>query len=195
MRNWINLIETPEVRQDIAHVTLFSGRRLPPETIAWLSENYPVTEPLTLYRGFTIERDDMGGIANIASLDAICQKWLGSPSHDIIPGASLIYKTNRDTSWSHDPEIGRNFLTPRGSCYGKVMMRATIPASKIIVDLTKLPLGYQGVYPQQKEVIVRGGKFPVKIVWSSFREWNDHAMPGYNWGTIQDHYSESGPVS
>lgn len=178
-------------QQEINNVSACCGRYLSDEAIEWIKENYPVAQPVELYRGFTIQSEDAGGIDNYDDLNAVCRAWLGAPCEAIVEGAQLIYQTPVSMSWSHDPSVAMNFLCPRAGgnlnsdyneCLAKIMIKATIPADKIVVDMTMLPNEYQGYYPFQKEVIVDFGVFHVEVQWASIKEWN-----GASWGAIRDH--------
>jgi hypothetical protein len=192
MRNWLNLFEHDETTAfgELDRYTRFSAKRMRSEAVAWLRENFPVTEPLVLYRGITIEHDDMRKLGgnDLDALNAVCEKWLGKPSHELGAGQSCVVRRGNMSSWSHAEEIGHLFAaTSRkmGSTDARIVVQATIPAEKIICDLTKLPPHFEQRFPEQMEVIVATGSYPATVIKSAFRPWNPNAMHGYEWGALK----------
>lgn len=195
MRRWIDLFEQDEATafSELDRYTEWSGKKINKNAVDWLRTNFPATEDLTLYRGLTIEKEDIERVtknmASLSTLDAVCIKWYGAPSADLIPGAPCVLKRGNMSSWSYYLEIAKQFSENprgyRGGLYAKIVVQATIPANKIICDLTTLPERFRQRFPHQKEVIVAAGAIPAIIVSSEFREWYPRAEPGYQWGPLK----------
>lgn len=184
----------PEVvRQDLIRFTQFAGRKLDATTVAWLKshDDLRATSPVEVYRGVTIERDDVKKFVSKVAygknpLEVIVPSWFGIELSDVVISASVVVRRGKPTSWSREKTVAEDFLQPRngwGSCYGWLMLHATLVPQNILIDFAKLDV--DGLHnAEQSEVVSTSVRIPATVVDFAFRAFNGNAMPGRMWGRL-----------
>lgn len=141
-------------------------RRLGKDVKEWLKENSPKKyDKVKIYRtvGFTFNKDNYVGAYDDEkytpeAIDKILKRRLNVTLDDTVIGNKAIVRRGKESSWSTDPVVARNFATGVASKALNFLLIAEVPAQQVVIDFTQLPLDYrkQFEYWTQNEVIVDG---------------------------------------
>lgn len=141
----------------------------------WLEANFkkPYKE-ITLYRGCGMSLDDAshlvaswGDDISLDNMKQLLKEYFGvSDFTDIVKGGKVILHRGQESSWSTKPQVSQTFA---GDSRGKalnIMVKTTLPASAVLIDLNLLPksiLKQVSQFWTQNEVIVKEQDIPATI--------------------------------
>ena len=147
------------VEDELNHYTALYGRKLKLNTKNWLKNNTPKPyKSKTLYRSFHIEfKTDLDTDHEMKILKRNLFKFIGVKKlEDLYIGNTVIMKRDKESSWSTDPQIARNFASGMSQAEINILIKAEVNAENIILDFSELPLKYKSRFKfhSQNEVIV-----------------------------------------
>jgi len=169
------------VIDELLRYTKNPGKRMKKPVKEWLLENSPKDyTQVTVYRGFGTQVDDWGDYSGVTMADVKKRLFRRTGVRDLTKlhvGDKIKVKRGKESSWSVSAQVATNFAAGQAKKSINWLVKAVVPASKVVIDFNELPRELRQKFPfhGQGEVIVDKGVHQgmVSMTWvdQGFETW------------------------